>query len=243
MVKKRTDFEYLLRRRQLQPSDFQRYLEFEINLERLRTIREEAPGRSRSKDQIALYRAVQSASIRHIAYIFDRAIRRFPSNMSFWADYIAFLQLKKSNAMLNTLYGKALSLHPSNVNFWLQASIHELESNGNSHSARVLLQRGLRTNKKSSELWLRYFDLELWNALRLIERKKILDIGEEEEEADLIEAAPLVVFKHAIQSLGQDTDAHTHSIHPAILQMHLASEGFVNRLSLGKNRQNKSCRS
>ena len=203
-------------------------------MERLRTIREESSAKSRSKDHIALYRTVKAASIRHISYIFDRAIRRFPSNMSFWADYIAFLQLKKANAMLNTLYGKALSLHPSNVHFWLQASIHELKSNGNSHAARILLQRGLRTNKNSSELWLRYFDLELWNALRLIERKKILDIGEVEEGADLIEAAPLVVFKHAIKCLSHHTDTHAQEIHPAILQMHLASEGFVNRLSLGR---------
>ena len=237
MIKKRTDFEYVLRRRQLKPSDFQGYLEFEINLDRLQTLRAEKFEKDRSKDSVLLHRSVLAASIRHIAYIFERAIRRFPSDMSFWEDFIAFLKLKKSNAMLNRVYGKALSLHPTNVNFWLQASIHELENNGNAHAARVLLQRGIRSNKGSSELWSRYFDLELWSALRVTERKKILDIGDEDEAADFVEAAPLVVFKHAIDSLheGKASEGSTSkTIHPALLQMHKSCEGIVNRLSLCK---------
>jgi hypothetical protein len=120
--------------------------------------------------------------------------------MELWTDYIAYLKDSGSNSILNTIFGKALALHPKNIDFWLQAAIHEIDENNNVHAARTLLQRALRVNKQNKKLWVRYFELELWNASRIAERGTIL--GLEENNPDLLLAgAPSVVFKHALLAL------------------------------------------
>ena len=73
---------------------------------------------------------------------------------------------KSNGSTLNTVFGRALALHPRCEKLWLLASIHEIETNNNIHAARTLLQRALRVNKQSQQLWRRYFELELWAALR-----------------------------------------------------------------------------
>ena len=200
-MKKRTDYEYLMRRRQLTPGDFYGYLQYELNLDKLREIR--CDYNNAAKDKADAFRTVEGSCLRHISYIFDRAIRRFPSEMGLWADYVSFLKKKKLIAALNAVFGKALSLNPKNEDLWLQAAVHELDVNNNLHSARTLLQRSLRANKLSLRLWKKYFELELWNAVRITERQRIL--GLEVDNAP-IQGAPLVVFKYAVTSLPNELD-------------------------------------
>ena len=208
IVKKTTDYEYVLKRRQLKPSDFYGYLEYEINLDKLRSIRCATKGAGNKEKQDA-FRVLDGVFVKHISYIFDRAIRRFPSEYTLWADYIAFLKERKAVSALNAVFGKALSLNPKNEDFWMQAAVHELDTNNNIHAARTLLQvtnhplilsilspyinpmkpctnlsftvvsttttllqRSLRANKTSQQLWCKYFELELWNAVRINERQR-----------------------------------------------------------------------
>lgn len=195
-MKKRTDYEYLLKRRQLSPGDFYGYLQYELNLDKLRVIR--CDYNNCGKDRADALRTVEGACLRHISYIFDRAIRRFPSEMGLWADYVSFLKDKKLISALNAVFGKALSLNPKNEDLWLQAAVHELDANNNLHSARTLLQRSLRANKSSQKLWKKYFELELWNAVRITERQRILGLSVDDAP---MQGAPVVVFKHALLSL------------------------------------------
>lgn len=211
IVKKVTDSEYVLKRRQLEVSDFQTYLKYAINLDKLLTTRVkrlEANTKKVTKEVHDMLFAIQKTLDNHIIYIFDRSVRRFPAEVALWNDYIAFLQAKEAVAALNAVFGKALSLFPKNEDFWLQASIHELEANSNVHSARVTLQRALRANPASSKIWLRYFELELWNALRSSERQKALDI---DADYEALQGAPMVVFTHAlgaVQDIGSIIDIY-----------------------------------
>ena len=173
VVKRTTDYEYVLKRRQLKPADFYEYLKYEINLDKLRALRCAARG-ARNKEKQDAFRALDGAFLRHISYIFDRAVRRFPSETALWADYISFLRSRNAVSALNAVFGKALSLNPKNEEFWMQAAAHELDANNNVHAARTLLQRSLRANKVSRPLWLKYFELELWNAVRINERQRVL---------------------------------------------------------------------
>lgn len=204
IVKRRTDFEYVMKRRQLFIEDFYGYLQYEINLDKLRVLRCQRLEKSGGggKERQDAIRNVKSQCSRHICSIFDRATRRFPNNMDIWADYIAYLKESKSTSVLNAVFGKALSLHPKNQDFWIQAAVHELEENNNVHAARVLFQRALRSNKISQKLWLRYFELELWNSARIIERNKILGL---ESSSEALFGAPVVVFKHALLAV-EDLD-------------------------------------
>lgn len=204
IVRKRTDFEYVLKRRQLTPDDFVAYLQYELNLEKLRELRcqrfEEESHTREEKDAI---RNVKSCFSRHVIYIFDRALRRFASETSLWADYIGYLKKSNSNAALNTALGRAIALFPNNENMWIEASAHEMTTNNSAEAARKLLQRALRVNKLSKRLWQRYFELELWNVARISNRKKILKIEQEEAEKERLRvmSAPLVVFRYAVAAI------------------------------------------
>jgi len=79
---------------------------------------------SGGKDNVVnIIRMIQVASIKHICYIFDRAIRRFSSEIELWNDYIAFLISKKANRILGATFGKAVALHPKIESFWIQAAV------------------------------------------------------------------------------------------------------------------------
>ena len=228
IIKQRTDYEYLLRRRQLSPADFYKYLKFELNLEELRSLRSHALTYSHRKEldrvtkkgdnekefeaegvtkeaQQSL-RRLQTSFHKHICYIFERACRRFPNSMELWNDYLQFLKEKKSYNVLNTVYAKVLSLYPTQEDLWLQASMNELSVNANAHAARVLLQRALRFNAQSMKLWLRYFELELWYSLRNHERRVVLGLAEEgegleNETEDPTLGIPWVVYQHAVSAV------------------------------------------
>jgi U3 small nucleolar RNA-associated protein 6 len=55
---------------------------------------------------------------------------------------------------------RALKLHPSAVALYILAAQHELDQ-GSPSAARNLLQRGIRLNEESVELWCEYVKMEL----------------------------------------------------------------------------------
>jgi U3 small nucleolar RNA-associated protein 6 len=129
-----------------------------------------------SKEVQDKLREIGTAFINHVSYIFERAVRRFSYSIELWRDYISFLQKANAIKKLNDIIGKVISLHPRNEEFWLLAAMHELVNNKNASTARVLLQRALRMNKKSKKLWIKYFELEVWYSKRTVERKRVLGI-------------------------------------------------------------------
>jgi len=272
IVKKRTDYEYVLKRRQQTPGDYYSYLQYEINLEKLRLLRchkdmqvharqskADQEGTSdadkkaavasaaRLKDRQDAIRQLQSAAVRHICTVFERGIRRFPEEIDLVLDYVSFLKdemtpapgkggnskgkgheaylvvsSKSNSGTLNEVFGRALALHPRHEKLWVLAAMHEVATNNNVHAARSLLQRALRVNKHSSALFKHYFELELWHALRLRERRRVLTktvldikgnvVGTalkgskseqqlQEEERGYLLGAPVVVFKHALKAV------------------------------------------
>lgn len=71
IVKKRTDFEYRIKAKIPHLPDFLRYIQYEVNLERLRVKRKEklpAPMQPSASDV---------SSNRRVSFIFDRALRKF----------------------------------------------------------------------------------------------------------------------------------------------------------------------
>eukprot|EP01041_Mallomonas_annulata_P004205 gene4205-8365_t len=209
VIKKRTDHEYVLRRRQLTIADFYNYLQYEINLDKLRILRCQRIGLNNLKDKKSEMRQLNTSFLRHINYIFERAIRRFPKELSLWSDYISFLKTKNATTILSTVFGRLLSLFPKNEDLWLQAAIHELEINNNAHATRILLQRSLRVNKTSQKLWLKYFEMELWYLLRNDTRKNILGLESSiSTKESFMNSPPIIVFKHAILAINNPEFAY-----------------------------------
>ena len=120
IVTRRRDLEYLISRRQLQPSDYYTYIQYEVNLFKLYRIR---VGKHHDPTLIQQQRHVEALMIRHISYVFERAIRRFPSEVDIWMDYISFLKDSGSTTLLSNVLGKAIALYPKSETFWSLAAV------------------------------------------------------------------------------------------------------------------------
>lgn len=199
IVKRRTDFEYSLRRMEMTVATYEEYLQYEFALDKLLEIRSKKLISKVEKSVVSLLRGLKTASIRHIHYIFERGLRRFPNNFELWDEAINFLAKKQSNALLDELLGKAIALHPKEPHFWIRTAEHELQHNNNIHAARVLMQRSLRINDTKCELWAAYFRLEVWNIQRALLRQQKLGISKEgmEEIVPGLVAPAMVVFRFA----------------------------------------------
>jgi len=141
--------------------------------------------------------------------------------------------------MLSRIYAEGLQHHPREAGLWIEAASFEYfgyvaqdYENGNKinskvvgssiQNARVLMQRGLRINKTSADLWQQYFALELHYVQKLRGRREILELGlnedgmlpsASEDESDDEEARAgkmstllpsQIIFKNAIKAIPDD---------------------------------------
>ncbi|KAI2508841.1 U3 small nucleolar RNA-associated protein 6 [Fragilaria crotonensis] len=222
IVARRRESEYALRRRAARKADFLRYIESEMALESLRQLRTKKVSnrRDRKTDETAARKKngglpigdVHVVQLIHLLFI--RALRKFRSDVALHLQHAAFARESKSYNKLTTIYTEALQVHPRNVGLWIEAASHEffghregnkIHGGGAIQSARVLMQRGLRINSKSQDLWIQYFCLELHYLQKLRGRREILQLTnkDEEEEDALYRDAPIavVVYKNAIKAI------------------------------------------
>eukprot|EP01037_Dinobryon_pediforme_P038026 gene38026-45813_t len=71
IVKRRTDFEYSLRRMEMTVATYEEYLQYEFALDKLLEIRSKKLISKVEKSVVSLLRGLKTASIRHIHYIFE----------------------------------------------------------------------------------------------------------------------------------------------------------------------------
>jgi len=184
IVTRRRESEYLIRRRVVRKSDYMQYIHAEYNLERLRLLRKKKLNINKDKveqgnncglnDKYISQSTIGDASIIQLIHLlFIRAKYKWRDDLSWHIQHAEFAKEVKSSKMLGVIYAEALQLHPRNAAMWIEAASHEyfgynIDSNIISASynksidnARVLLQRGLRINPKSEDLWLQLFSLEL----------------------------------------------------------------------------------
>jgi U3 small nucleolar RNA-associated protein 6 len=115
--------------------------------------------------------------------LFNLATRKFPSSLSLWRHYIAYVLTQSSPKLVSRALAAAISLHPANPEFWMMAARWEADGNeqgaggGNVDGARKLLLRALRFNKASETIWLEWLRIEVSFAERLRKRWEVLGIG------------------------------------------------------------------
>lgn len=169
IVRKRTDFEYKIKARVPKLNDFLRYVQYEMNLELLRTKR-------KNKFENMKPSSSDHSSTRRVCFIFERALRRFGDVVSLWLQYIEYCRRSGSSKRLDKVFPKAVQSHPLVPKLWLRAAQFEFEDNNHVEAARVFLQRGLRMVPGSRELWLYMIEMELRYINRLRERKTRLGL-------------------------------------------------------------------
>ena len=266
IVERRRRAEYALQRRggAALLSDYLRYIEDEVNLERLRKlrkekvlseIREERRERRRRRGATAEDDDDEDANPRHHAYktsgpgdshvvshvhfLYQRTLRKFHHPLDVLLNYAHFARECKSFHVLSRIYAEGLQHHPREAGLWIEAASFEYfgyvaqdyENGGGKdgevtskvvgssiRNARVLMQRGLRINGTSAELWLQYFALELHYVQKLRGRRVILELGgggdgdgvgeNDEEVADGGEETSLlparIILKNAIKAVPHD---------------------------------------
>jgi U3 small nucleolar RNA-associated protein 6 len=137
------------------------------------------------------------ALVRRQFHVFERALRKFKDDVGLWIQYIHIAKKEGARALVGRLSARyvrllalcrftcwlsltcctrALQLHPSTPALYILAASHELEHHSPS-AARTLLQRGLRLNKDSVELWREYVKMELGFVESVRRRWEVLGIS------------------------------------------------------------------
>ncbi|TBU29581.1 U3 small nucleolar RNA-associated protein 6-domain-containing protein [Dichomitus squalens] len=240
IMQKRTAFETALVRRIPKKSDFLRYATYEMSLEALRRKRAERLKIAKGPPSVSDY-----ALVRRQFQIFERALKKFKGDVGLWIQYIQVAKKEGARALVGRITARALQLHPNVPALYVLAASHELEHLSPT-AARALLQRGLRLNSDSVEMWREYVRMELgfveslrrrWSVLGIDMQRKGEDagsgkgkgkeresgtddiwsgIGDEEGEADGMDV-------DAEQDLTEDEVARRHIMEGAIVKSVISS--------------------
>ncbi|KAF8621532.1 hypothetical protein AX15_007704 [Amanita polypyramis BW_CC] len=201
IFKKRTAFETALVRRVPKKSDFLRYIAYEMALEQLRRKRAVRLG-IRGPPTVSDY-----ALVKRQYQIFERALKKFKSDVDLWKQYIEVAKREGARTLVGRVTARALQLHPNVPTLYILAASHELENQSPS-AARTLLQRGLRLNRESVELWREYVKMELVFAESIRRRWEMLGVraendGEEGAGREILEGRLVAVaIRHAAEAAG-----------------------------------------
>ena len=170
VVAARREHEHVLARRTPLKADFLRAIAYELRLDATRRSRKKRLGLDRSS-------LGDFAGVKRVHFLFDRALRKFGSDLALWLRYLDFAKRTGSSKALSQIFPRMLQLHPRAPGVWVRAAAHEYEDRGNVAAARTLLQRALRVNGKySRRLWLEYFRLEFLYLQKVMARKSVLGV-------------------------------------------------------------------
>ncbi|SCU94389.1 LADA_0G08240g1_1 [Lachancea dasiensis] len=181
IMKKRTDFEHRLNSRGSRIEDYEKYVDFESNVEKLRRKRVQRILEGSKPSSISDWSIQQ-----RIQFIFQRGCNKFPKELKFWSFYLNYLKnrgQKTSYRRIHSVYNQLLKLHPTNIDIWVSCAKYEYEVHANFKSCRTVFQNGLRFNPDSTMLWFEYVKFELNFITKLINRRKVMGLINEREQA------------------------------------------------------------
>ncbi|KIY65669.1 hypothetical protein CYLTODRAFT_400074 [Cylindrobasidium torrendii FP15055 ss-10] len=200
IMKKRTQFESSLVRRVAKKADFLRYAAYEMGLEQLRRKRVERLNIPRHPTTISDY-----ALVRRQFHIFERALKRFRADVGLWVQYIELAKREGARTLVGRVTARALQLHPNSSALYIIAASNELDHQSPS-TARSLLQRGIRMNPESVDMWTEYVKMELGFIEGLRRRWGVLGLEEKQSAKEKDEALLTEEFAEAIPEEKQDED-------------------------------------
>ncbi|KAH7138216.1 U3 small nucleolar RNA-associated protein 6-domain-containing protein [Dendryphion nanum] len=176
IARKRSDFEHIINARGSHPSDYQRYIEFEKNLDALRRKRIKRLGvRSTGSGQ------------RTIFFLYNRGVRKFAGDLELWMQYIDFARKEKAYRKLNEIFTSVVRLHPAKPELWIYAAEYFMDTQADMTNARSYMQRGLRFCKNSEKIYLEYAKLETLYIAKIAGRRKILGLDIDRTKKTVVE--------------------------------------------------------
>ncbi|KAG1347372.1 U3 small nucleolar RNA-associated protein 6 [Cocos nucifera] len=188
IVRRRRDYEYRLKRPSPLKQDFLAYIEYEKQLDDLRSLRKRAilgelrQKRRREEEEedgrrdktVKWNKSISDvAGVRRILDIYRMAVVRYKGDLDLWFRYLEFCRERKHGRMKKALV-EAIRFHPKVPGLWIYAAAWEFDQNLNVAAARALMQSGLRACPKSEDLWIEYLRMELTYLNKLKARKVAL---------------------------------------------------------------------
>ncbi|PRQ20044.1 putative U3 small nucleolar RNA-associated protein [Rosa chinensis] len=182
IVKKRTKFEYRLKRPSPLKEDYLAYIDYETQLDSLRRLRKKSVMRELQKQGLKTTKKMKKsvsdfAGIMRIVDIYRLAVMRFKGDIELWFRYLEFCRQRRNGRMKKVL-ADAIKFHPKVPGVWIYAAAWEFDHNLNVEAARAIMQNGLRVCATSEDLWIEYLRMELTFLNKLKARKVAL--GEDE---------------------------------------------------------------
>lgn len=226
IVARRRVSEYLLKRATPRKADFLKYIQDELQLEKLRQLRTKKQQAVERERLIKLGRLEDSGNmtnqdhigdfhiIQNIHLLFRRTLRKYDKeDVSVYLQYSDVCKQLKSWNKLPEVYAEAVQIHPHCTGLWIEAASHEFFHRQSVSSARILLQRALRINKKAQDLWLQSFALEYHYIAKMKGRRAILEGSEnaapagKDDDDDLrssLFVVAKIVYDNAIEAIPDD---------------------------------------
>ncbi|XP_060072023.1 U3 small nucleolar RNA-associated protein 6 homolog [Ylistrum balloti] len=203
ILKKRKGFEYKLQRKTKKKDDILQYIQYETNVLALLKKRRQNIGYTFKKLEI------DNAISQRIHKLFRLATYRFQDDVKLWLSHVQFSKTRKEKTTISKLFTQMLQVHNRKPDLWIGAAKWEFEENMNHENARHMLQKGIRFNPSSKQLWLEYYRMELLFAEKLRKRKQIVESelpDEEDVDQDAVLAGSVaaVVYKQAMQEFPDD---------------------------------------
>jgi hypothetical protein len=129
--------------------------------------------------------------------IFERALKKFKDDIGLWIEYISVAKKEGAKTLAGRLIGRAIQMHPTTASLYILGASHELEQQAPS-AARTLLQRGLRLNRTSVDLWREYVKMEIEFVSLVQKRWSVLGIGASESDGPGEDGARSAILQGAI---------------------------------------------
>lgn len=184
IVKKRTNFEYKLKRPSPLKHDFIAYIDYENHLDSCRRLRKKLVVRELMKEndeeeeekkkKKRFRRSVSDdAGVGRILRVYRLATMRFKGDVELWFRYLEFCR-EHGHGRMKKVLAKAIRLHPKRPGLWIYAAAWEFDHNLNVAAARAMMHNGLRACPDSEDLWVEYLRMELTYLNKLKTRKTVL---------------------------------------------------------------------
>mmetsp|Transcript_7704 Transcript_7704/g.34915 ORF Transcript_7704/g.34915 Transcript_7704/m.34915 type:complete len:252 (+) Transcript_7704:271-1026(+) len=171
VFRKRSRFEYLLRRRRIDISCYTNYIKFEINLIELLSLR-----KGHQEHNSALVHSVYRSLIGKVVVLYQRALRESKGSVGMWLRFATFCYIHGNRRLLSEVITQAIQMNPSCAGLWAFAAFWEYRSQGDVSAARRFFLRGLRNCSQAKVLWHEYFRLEVSHAINLATRWRLLGL-------------------------------------------------------------------
>lgn len=201
IIKKASDLEYKINRRNLHKEDFISYVQYEINLLELIQRRRARIKYSFKKDEI------EYSMVHRVQGVFGRASAKWKDDVQLWLSYIVFCKKWGTKAHLSKIFSNMLAIHSNKPALWIMAAKWEMEDRLSSESARQLFLRALRFHPQCPKLYQEYFRMELMHAEKLRKEKQefekaALDMGDFDHPEEILKGElARAVYKNAVSKI------------------------------------------